>query len=305
MSYAARMEQRQLQFFVAVAEERNFTRAARRTHAVQSTVSASIRALERDLGTPLFERNTTRVSLTEAGTALLPEARRALDTLDQARAAVDGLRAGITGSLRIGTLPALNAVDLRSLVRDFRGRHPAVHLSLTTAANGTEGLVEALRVRTLDVAFIGASSTNIPGLRLREIATYVPRLLVPEDHPLAGQEHVGWADIAGEHFIDLPPGYCNRTRTDHDFRSVGVLRTVAVEVSDLSTIPGYVESGIGIAVVAPLTAEAGARVVPVALDPAPTPWTLAVATLDSSGPTRATQAFLDLVDDHVVQRDFY
>jgi DNA-binding transcriptional LysR family regulator len=80
---------------------------------------------------------------------------------------------------------------------------------------------------------------------------------------------------------------------------------VAVEVSDLSTIPGYVESGIGIAVVAPLTAEAGARVVPVALDPAPTPWTLAVATLDSSGPTRATQAFLDLVDDHVVQRDFY
>src|SRR4051812_1885406 len=93
------VEQRQLQFFVAVAEELNFTRAARRTHAVQSTVSASIRALERDLGASLFRRTTTRVALTEAGRALLPEARRALDTLDQARAAVDGVREGLVGSL--------------------------------------------------------------------------------------------------------------------------------------------------------------------------------------------------------------
>ena len=299
------MEQRQLQFFVAVAEERNFTRAARRTHAVQSTVSASIRALERDLGTPLFERNTTRVALTEAGEALLPEARRALDTLDQARAAVDGLRAGITGSLRIGTLSALTAVDLPSLVRDFRGRHPAVQLSLTTAATGTDGLLEALRARTLDVAFIGVSTTTIPGMRITPIATYLPRLLVPADHPLAGRERVSRAEVAGEPFIDLPPGFCNRTRTDNDFRGVGIARTVAVEVSDLSTIPGYVESGIGIALVAPLAAERGAHVVGVALDPPPATWTLAVATLGSAEPTRATQAFLTLIDAHVVQREHY
>ena len=299
------MEQRQLQFFVAVAEERNFTRAARRTHAVQSTVSASIRALERDLGTPLFARNTTRVALTEAGEALLPEARRALDTLEQARAAVDGLRAGVTGSLRIGTLSALTAVDLRALVRDFRERHPAVQLSLTTAATGTDGLLEALRARTLDVAFVGVATTTIPGVRVEPIATYLPRLLVPADHPLAGRERVTRAEVAAEAFIDLPPGFCNRVRTDDDFRGAGITRTVAVEVSDVGTIPGYVESGIGIALVAPLAAEQDARVVPVALDPPPATWTLAVATLGSAEPTRATRAFLELIDDHVVRRDLY
>ena len=298
------MEQRQLQFFVAVAEERNFTRAARRTHAVQSTVSASIRALERDLGTPLFDRNTTRVALTEAGEALLPEARRALDTLDQARAAVDGLRAGVSGSLRIGTLAALTAVDLRALVRDFRERYPRVQLSLTTAAGGTDGLLESLRARTLDVAFVGVESATLPGIRLHPIATYQPRLLVPAGHPLAGRDRVSRAEVAGEAFIDLPPGFCNRTRTDFDFRGSGVVRTIAVEVSDLSTIPGYVESGIGVALVPPLVAEAGAQVVPVPLDPPPTSWTLAVATHPSE-PTRATRAFLDMIDDHVVRRDSY
>ncbi len=299
------MEQRQLQFFVAVAEELNFTRAARRTHAVQSTVSASIRALERHLGAPLFERDTARVALTEAGQALLPEARRALEQLDQARAAVDGLRTGVTGSLRVGTLAGLTAVDLRSLVGDFRKRHPGVRLSLTTAAAGTEGLLEGLRAHGLDVAFVGVQSLTVPGLHLDPVATYQPRLLVPPGHPLAGAASVTPAEVAGEDFVDLPPGFCNRVRTDNDFRRAGIARTVAVEVGDLSAIPGFVDAGIGLALVPPLAAEAGTGVVPVALDPPAATWTLAVARLAAAPPSRAARAFLDLIDEHVVRRDAY
>ncbi|GIF24039.1 DNA-binding transcriptional LysR family regulator [Actinoplanes tereljensis] len=295
------MEQRQLEFFVAVAEELNFTRAAQRTHAVQSTVSASIRALERDLGTPLFERSTTRVGLTEAGRALLPEARRSLDSLDQARAAVDGTRAGITGSLRIGTLARLSKIDLPGLVRDFRERHPGVRLSLRVDAAGSDGLLSALRGRTLDVAFVGVETASVPGLHLDPIATFQPRLLVPAGHPLASARTTTRAAVLGEPFIDLPIGFCNRSRTDADFRGG---RTVAVEVSDVTTIPGYVESGIGVALVPPLATEAGAQVVAVALDPPATSWTLALARL-AAEPTRATRALLDLVPGHVKTHGYY
>lgn len=299
------MEQRQLQYFVAVAEELNFTRAAQRTHAVQSTVSASVRALERQLGAPLFERSTSRVALTEAGRALLPEARRALDALDQARAVVAGRQEGLTGSLRVGTLSGLTAVDLPGLVGDFRGRYPGVRLSLSMAAGGTDGLLAALRARELDVTFVGVQAATVPDLRLDPIAEFQPRLLVPADHPLAQQAVVSPAALADEPFIDLPPGFCNRIRTDHDFRLAGITRTVAVEVSDITTIPGYVESGIGVALVPPLATEDGHRVVPVGLDPPAASWTLAAASLGGPAPSPVVRAFLDLVETHVVRRDRY
>ncbi|SNY54251.1 LysR family transcriptional regulator [Paractinoplanes atraurantiacus] len=298
------MEQRQLQFFVAVAEELSFTRAARRTHAVQSTVSASVRALERDLGAPLFERSTSKVTLTEAGKALLPQARRALDSLDQAREAVNGVLGGVTGSLRVGTLSGLTVVDLRSLVRDFRERYPEVQLSLSIDAAGTDGLLEGVRTGTLDVAFVGVQNP-VPGVRLDPITTFQPRLLVPAHHPLATRDSVTRAEVAAEPFIDLPAGFCNRSRTDTDFRGAGITRQIAVEVSDLSTVPSFVESGIGIALVPPLVTETMTTVVAVPLDPPAESWTLAVATALSMAPTRATKAFLDLIDSHVVQRERY
>jgi DNA-binding transcriptional LysR family regulator len=211
----------------------------------------------------------------------------------------------VTGSLRIGTLSSLTAVDVRSLVHDIRQRHPGVQLEMRTDAAGTDGLLRGLRSHLLDVAFVGVSSTSIPDIHLDPIATFRPRLLVAEDHRLAGAGRVTLAEVAGEPFIDLPPGFCNRVRTDDDFRRAGLSRTVAVEVVELTSIPAYVESGIGVALVPPLAAEAGARVVPVDIGPAGTPWTLAVARLSAPEPSRATRAFLDLVANHVVRRDRY
>ena len=173
------------------------------------------------------------------------------------------------------------------------------------AAGGTDGLLAALRVRELDVACGAVQTASVPDLHLNPIAEFQPRLLVPAGHPLAERTTVTPAALADEPFIDLPPGFCNRIRTDHDFRRAGITRTIAVEVSDITTIPGYVESGIGLALVPPLASEDGCRVAAVDLDPPAACWTLATASLGGPAPTPTVRAFVGLVDTHVVRRDRY
>src|SRR5947209_4456527 len=122
------MELRQLAHFLAVAEERHFTRAAARVHLTQSSLSSSVRALERELGGTLFNRSTRQVELTEAGRALLPAARRTLAAAEDARDAVAAIRGLVRGHLAIGAIQSISQVDLPGLIARFRRRHPAVTL---------------------------------------------------------------------------------------------------------------------------------------------------------------------------------
>src|ERR1700722_18592194 len=117
------MELRQLAHFVAVAEERHFTRAAARVHVVQSSLSSSIGALERELGEALFVRDNRRVALTQAGRALLPAARRALAAADEGRDAVAGGRGVLHRQMRVGAIQTLGVVDLAAR-RAVRPRGP-------------------------------------------------------------------------------------------------------------------------------------------------------------------------------------
>lgn len=146
---------RQLEYFVAVAHERSFTLAARRLHVVQSAVSAAIAALEKDLKVTLFERSAQRVVLTEAGTALLPEALSVMDAVQGARDVVDELGAGMRGSVRVGLLPGLGLIDLPAAAGEFRRRYPNVELQLRVDAEGSAGVVLGLRNGDIDVGFIG------------------------------------------------------------------------------------------------------------------------------------------------------
>src|SRR6202035_881207 len=125
------MELRHLQHFVAVAEERNFTRAARRLHLVQSALSVSIRSLERELDARLFERTTREVKLTDAGRILLPEARRTLDAAASAQAAVFSAHEGLRGTLRLGLMQLVSAADVGSLIARFHRARPLVDIRPT------------------------------------------------------------------------------------------------------------------------------------------------------------------------------
>jgi DNA-binding transcriptional LysR family regulator len=294
------MELRHLVYFVTVAEERNFSRAAERLRVVQSGVSAAIRSLERELGTQLFDRSSQRVALTDAGTALLPEARATLDAAQAARDAVDEVRGGLRGTLRIGTLISVPFVDLPGLLGQFRAEHPAVDLRLRAAPTGSAGLARSLLDGELDVAFVSLAGRPPPGLSVRVLVAEPIVAVLPVGHRLAERAAVTLADLADEPFVDSPPGYGNRTEVDRGFAAAGLRRRVALEVADIATVAQYVRNGLGVALLPGFSVQsaAGLRMLPVS--GARLRWTFGVATGSARRPSAAVRALLDLVDAYRV-----
>jgi DNA-binding transcriptional LysR family regulator len=246
------MELRQLTVFVAVAEEASFTRAADRLHMVQSAVSASVRALEGDLGTALFDRTTRRVELTDAGAALLPEAREVLSAVTAAREAVDQVSGGLRGTLRLGTMQgqAMRAVSVPRVLARFRGEHPAVdvHVSHT---GGSVAMAEEVRAGRLDLAFLSLPERPPPGLTLTRISREKMQLACPRDHPLAARAEVELRALADEPFAEFPQGWGTRISTDRAFAAAGIRRTIVYEVNDVASVAEFVSNGLAVALVAP------------------------------------------------------
>ncbi|GHF20207.1 transcriptional regulator [Streptomyces spiralis] len=293
------MDQRRLEYFITVAEELNFTRAAQRLHVTQSTLSAGIKALEHELRAELLVRSTRSVRLTEAGSAFLPEARTAIEALDRARAAVEPLSTGLRGSLTVGVLSGLTVIDVPALAGDFHRRHPEVRLRTETSQRGTSGLIERIKESHIDVAFVGADIRD-EHLRARGIKRYDIQLLVPAGHRLADRNDVRLRDIANESFVDMPTGFGQRQLVDDAFTRAELSRRVLIEVSDITTIADYVAHGLGVALLPPDFAEAAGgavRVVP--LVDVRLSWTLNVVASATRPPTRALHAFLDLIPHHV------
>lgn len=293
---SAAMELRHLVYFVTVAEERNFSRAAERLRVVQSGVSAAIRSLERDLGAPLFDRSSQRVALTDAGAALLPAARATIDAAQAARDAVDEVRGGLRGTLRIGTLISVGFVDLPGLLGRFRAEHPAVDLRLRAAPTGSAGLARSLLEGELDVAFVSLAGRPPAGLAVRVLVAEPIVAVLPAGHRLADRAAVTLADLADEPFVDSPPGYGNRTEVDRGFGAAGLRRRVALEVADIATVSQYVRNGLGAALIPRFAVgpDDGLRILPVA--GARLRWTFGVATGSARRPSAAVRALLDLID---------
>jgi DNA-binding transcriptional LysR family regulator len=293
------MDSRQLEYFVAVAEELSFTRAAQRLYTVQSTVSAAVRALETDLKTTLFDRSTRRVTLSAAGLALLPEAKAALEALDRARAAVEEASTGLRGSVRIGTLARLSLVNLAELLGAFHRKYPLVEVQVATSPTGSSGLADDVRHGRLDVALVGLARSELHGLEIRDIATVPFVALLPSSHPLADRSAVRLEELAAERFVDMPRGFGNRSMVDRAFDNAGLPRRIQVEVPELTTIPDYVRVGLGVAVVPELepAKEPGVAQLPIA--DADLSWTLSVVTPSGRQPSRAVTALLDLMADSV------
>lgn len=241
------MELRHLEYFVAVAEERSFTRAAERLHVVQSGVSATVKALEYELGVQLLDRSSRRMEFTDAGAALLPKARAVLDAVEDARDTVGEVTGGLRGTLRIGTLTSVTVLDLPGLLGRFHRLHPGVVLRLTVAPSGSGGLAAALADGALDLAFVSLPGQPPPGVHLHELAHVPLDLVVSTGHRLASRQSVDLTELADEWFVDFPEGYGNRTVTDRAFRSAGLHRNVSIEITDTATGAAYVRQGLGIA----------------------------------------------------------
>ncbi|MFJ8752723.1 LysR family transcriptional regulator [Streptomyces sp. NPDC102441] len=243
------MELRQLEHFVAVAEEQHFTRAAERLAVSQSGLSASVRALEHELRTPLFSRTTRMVRLTEAGAALLVEAERTLAGARAARDAVDAVRGLLRGTLTLGVEQCVAGVSTARLLAAFHREHP--HMEIRLRQEGTSSLLDGVAGGRLDLAF--AATVSPPEWRgeLVPLAREPMVVLCAPGHRLAQEEggRVAWSELHGEWFIDFHPDWGPRRAADEAFAAAGARRTVALEVNDVHSLLELVHEGLGIAVV--------------------------------------------------------
>jgi len=239
------MELRQLQHFLAVAEEGQFTRAARRVNIVQSALSTSIRTLEDELDAQLFVRTTRQVRLTAAGHALLVNARNILDSVRHAREAVAEAQGLKRGTISIGTVQSLPAfVDLPSLIEKFHADHPGIEIRL--CQDSATQLLERIRSGTLDLAFLPLCEPPM-GIETTMIACEALVLACAPTHPLAGRSAVSLAALGNEPFVDFEPQWGTRKLVDQGFRSAGIERHIAFEVSELGTMIELVRRGLGVA----------------------------------------------------------
>lgn len=301
------MELRHLEYFVAVAEERHFTRAARRLMVSQSGLSASIRALERELSAPLFVRSTRSVRLTGAGQALLVEAGRALASVRAARDAVAAVQGLLSGRLSVGTEQCISGAHVPSLLARFRAEHPEVEVLLRQA--GSRELVEEIAAGRMDLAFVALHGAPPEGVRLLPLASEPMVLLCHAGHPLAAGRRsrpgaaagdpagtpVRWEDLAGEPFVDFHPDWGARGLTDRAFAAAEVPRRVALEVNDVHSLLELVGHGLGIAVVPHQIARkeqaAGLCVLPLP-EGGPGRWQVSVAVPDEDATGPAARELL-------------
>ncbi|WP_432523270.1 LysR family transcriptional regulator [Kineococcus sp. SYSU DK006] len=240
------MDLRQMEYLVALADERQFTRAAALTGVSQSGLSAAIRTLEDELGTTLFRRTSRRVEPTDAGLALLPHARSMLELATAARDAVVQATRALSGTLRVGAEQCLGLVDVSALLERFHRRFPQVEISFAQA--GSHDLLTQVRDGELDVALV-ATTEHLGAVTATELGREPLVLLAPPASALAARAEVAWADLADAAFIDLHPSWAVRTLGDGACAARGVHRRVRFTVGDVHTLLDLVGRGLGAAIV--------------------------------------------------------
>ncbi|WP_046472102.1 LysR family transcriptional regulator [Allosalinactinospora lopnorensis] len=290
------MELRQLEYFVAVAEECHFTRAAQRMRVAQSGLSASIRSLERELGAPLFVRSTRRVGLTDAGRALLPEARQALAKVEDARDVVAAVRGLLRGTLRVGTLQCLSGIDVPRVLAGFHAKHP--HVEIRLQQDGTAALLDGLRSGRLDLAFTAVGEGEGGDLELTPIAAEPMVLACALEHRFAERDELALAELDGEPFVDFTASWGTREVCDGMLAARGVGRRVELEVNDVHTLIDLVSHGLGLAIVPEhFSAKTGAAAfVPIA---GAAQWRTAVAMAKERAAGTAARALREMVRDEI------
>jgi DNA-binding transcriptional LysR family regulator len=240
------MELRQLEYFVTVSEEANFTRAAQRLRVAQPAVSTQIQRLERELGQPLLDRSQRVVQLTAAGEAALPHAKAALAAVLDVQRAVDEVRQVVRGTIRIGTVLS-HSMDLAALVADFHARYPAVEITLRT--NDSDALIDALRLGQLDLAAVAIGAGERPeGIAVETVTDEIIGAVVSREHELASQSAITLQALRDVPLIALPAGTEIRRQLERACRRAGFVPHIAFEVSTPSESADLAALGLGVAI---------------------------------------------------------
>jgi DNA-binding transcriptional LysR family regulator len=291
------MELRQLRTFVAVAEEQSFTRAADRLYVVQSAVSASLQTLERELGTTLIDRSSHPVSLTDAGRALLTEARKTLAAAEAAVEAVDQVRGGLRGTVHLGIMQRQrgNHASVARSIRVFGQAHPAVRV-LTRHAGGSAEMAEHVRNGVLDLAFVGLAGEGPDGVMLTGLSREPMALICHREHPLAGEAQISVADLADAVFADVPPSWGTRIALESALAAARITREVRYEINDMASVADFVEQDLAVAVMPPSFVSPHPDVRLVSITDAPA-FVVSLATPTDRTPSAASAALARIITD--------
>ncbi|MEU2451605.1 LysR family transcriptional regulator [Streptomyces sp. NPDC012765] len=248
------MELRQLAYFVAVAEEQNFTRAAERVHISQSGVSAQIRRLERELGAELFDRSARTATLTAAGEAALAPARAALAAAEAVGQAVGDVAGVIRGRITVGMVVGCTVTPLFDALAAFHRTHPGVEIALVE--ENSDRLVQGVRAGTVDVALIGTATAAPADLEALTIVSERLVVAVPPGHSLASRPRVTLRDLGGHPVICMPAGTGLRAVLDRACAAQHLRPAIALEAGAADALADLAARGLGVAVLSESMAEA-------------------------------------------------
>ena len=293
------MELQQLRYAVAIAEEQSFTRAAQRCFVVQSALSRQIKSLESELGVRLFARTSRKVKVTPAGEAFVKQARLCLQAAERAKASAAAAHGQIRGSLTIGVIPTVTAVDIAAVLGAFRRSYPEVGVHVRTG--GSDEFLRRIAAGQLDVGVLGLAEGVTPrGVQTRELSQERLVAVLSEGHRLAGRRRLRLKDLADEPFVDFPEGSSGREQSDLAFDRARLRREVSLEVNTADLLTGFVRQGLGVALVAPSVAREapGCVCIPVSDGPVRVEY----LAWDSFNPSPVAQVFVDSILMPIGQR---
>ena len=240
------MEFHQLRYFVAVADEGSFSRAAAKVRVAQPSLSQQIRKLEAEVGQPLFDRLPRSVVLTEAGRCLLEYARQILASVGDARRCIDEFQGEIAGRVAVGAIPTIAPYVLPELVITFQEHYPQVTLEIVEDV--TDGITRRIEAGELDVA-LASTCQQSPSLRREHLAKEPLLALLPEAHPLAKKSVLEFDDLKAQRFLLLHEMHCLSQQVHSLLDSRRLRPEIALAGSQLSTIANMVAAGIGVSIV--------------------------------------------------------
>jgi DNA-binding transcriptional LysR family regulator len=292
------MDLRQLGYFVAVAEERNFTRAAQRIPIAQPAISQQVRRLESELGERLFVRDRRGIRLTAAGEALLPHAQAMLAGAEHARQAVAALRGLVTGRLAFGFVLPLPGRRLAGLLGGFHRRYPGIELRLLE--DETDALLAALATGQLDAALIGLGRYDRPPADLESllVAREPVVVAVHPGHALATAGSVPLQALRDEPMIAFTSASKQRSTLEAACRAAGFAPRVVAETSDLGVIIKLLEQQLGLAVLPRSALDGTATVAQLRLTRPRLDRRILLAWRPPGG-SPAARAFLAMARDHL------
>ncbi len=243
-----RVEIRQLEYFIAVATEMNFTRAAQQVHVVQSALSAAVSKLEKELGVDLFDRSRQKIRITPAGELFRDHARQVIHAARLAKDSVSDYGGQLSGTIDFGFLVSSGQLDLPKVLGEFRRDHPLVRIRLQQRQShvGLAAYLSAIADGAIDLALVSAPDFFPPRIDMRILSEEPLLFVCRPDHHLAERTYIDITETADEDLIGWPPEFGLRRLVEDAFAAEGLIPRILYELgADFSTAAELIRHGLG------------------------------------------------------------